>query len=351
MTRKSGSSFASKRVSSARTKSSPAVARFSDAKLSLLPDERISEASWESQSEDDTPAETRDQWSDVLRGIEGIDSSAATSSENLIGLPDQHLQIDHSLHEQYQSLHHLTRRLTAAIYPPVVVEYISLIQIIKDYENKISILNLLKFGCNTGEEVATTLPEVSADSDLCVLQHERDALQNRLRTLHSEVQKLRKRCIAEGHALWDIDQRFGRHVNTDLPKGEDQDPNTNLIRAPRQLPSEILESENQRTDSRLLGKWTSNRDRVNRWLMHCLQTDQSQAALHKSMLAEAPPDDTNWARQVLKHWYTDEAATGGELQLSLSVGAVDSHTADEPRCIVEVPGVLSHEGEHGFNFF
>jgi hypothetical protein len=272
-------------------------------------------------------------------------------SKNLIGPPDQHLQIDHSLHEQYQSLHHLTRRLTAAIYPPVVVEYISLIQIIKDYENKISILNLLKFGCNLGEEVATRLPGVPADSDLCVLRHERDALQNRLRTLHGEVQTLRKRCIAEGHALRDIDQLFGQHVNAVLHEEEDQDPNSNLIRAPHQLPSEILESENQRTDSRLLGKWTSNRDRVNRWLMHCLQTDQSQAALHKSMLAEAPPDDTSWARQILKHWYTDEAATGGELQHSLSVGAVDSHTADEPRHIIEVPGVPSYDGEQGFEFF
>ena len=326
--------------------------RNSDAKLSILQDSRISEASWESQSQGSSPGETINLWSDVLEDTERIDSGPPAPSDTPIGPTRQDPQIDHSLHEQYQSLHHLTQRLTAAIYPPIVVEYISLIQIAKDYENKISVLNLLKFGCNIGEEVVTRFPDVPVDSDLYVLRHERDALQNRLRALRDELQSLRRRCISEGHALWNIDQRFGLHQTNDtLTRNEDQDPNSNLVQAARQTPSEVLEYENHRTDSKLLGKWSSNRDRVNRWLMHCLQTDRTQAQLHKSMLAEVPPDDTEWARQVLKHWYIDEAATGGELQLSLSVGAVDSHTADEPGCIVEVPGAMPHDRVQGFNFF
>ncbi|KAL2050585.1 hypothetical protein ABVK25_009093 [Lepraria finkii] len=243
--------------------------RNSDAKLSILQDGRISEASWESQSQGSCPDEAINLWSDILEDTERVDSGPPAPSDSPIG--------------------------PTPIYPPVVIEYISLIQIAKDYENKISVLNLLKFGCNIGEEVITRFPDVPLDSDLYVLRYERDALQNRLRALRDELQSPRRRCISEGHALWDIDQRFGLHqINDTLTRNEDQDPNSNLVQATRQTPSEVLEYENHRIDSKLLGKWSSNRDRVNRWLMYCLRTDRTQAQLHKSMLAEVPPDDTMW---------------------------------------------------------
>ena len=47
------------------------------------------------------------------------------------------------------------------------------------------------------------------------------------------------------------------------------------------------------------------------------------------MLAEPLLKDEDWARQVLRHWYIDEAALGHEVKTSLSVGAVDSHTIDD----------------------
>lgn len=47
------------------------------------------------------------------------------------------------------------------------------------------------------------------------------------------------------------------------------------------------------------------------------------------MLAEPLLKDEDWARQVLRHWYIDEAALGHEVKTSLSIGAVDSHTVDD----------------------
>lgn len=47
------------------------------------------------------------------------------------------------------------------------------------------------------------------------------------------------------------------------------------------------------------------------------------------MLAQTDIDDETWARNVLKYWNTDEAATGIELCTSLSIGAVDSRDQSE----------------------
>ena len=349
--RRSGSSQASRRVSNRMMKSSPSMPRISNTKLSLLQDEKISEASWESKSQGSNPDETANLWSDEFEDTECIKPEPSTLPDNADNILGHGPQIDPSLNEQYHFFHQLTQRLTAAIYAPTVVKYINLIQTVKDYENKISALNLLKFGSNIHEEAITKSPDMPVQCDLYMLRHKRDALQDRLGILRNELQILRRRCITEGHMLHDIDQRFGPSQLTDTPSmSEDWETYFSSVQVPRQSPGEVLGFEDQRTNSKLLGKWSSHRDRVNRWLMHCLQTDHTQAQLHKSMLADAPKNDTDWARQVLQHWYSDEAATGGELQVSLSAGAVDSHTADSSRMIPGVQGSVKTYQREGFDF-
>ena len=78
--------------------------------------------------------------------------------------------------------------------------------------------------------------------------------------------------------------------------------------------------------SNLLGHWTSKRDRVNRWLLHSLLTDDSQAQNHKSATSSQDLNEPSWVRMVLQYWFVDEAATGVELASSLSGGAVASMT-------------------------
>lgn len=317
-----------KRVSSASAGDVPPGPRISDGKFSMLQDGCISEASWESQSLAGEAPEDENECLVEFEHTPDANPEPCTpivKDKQPLGL---NLQTDRSLHEQYRLFHKFTQRFTEALYPPDVIEYIYLIQLIKDYENKVNVLNLLHFGSNT-HELVLLLPDRPVESDLYVLRQERDALQNRLKTLRDDMQILRMRCISEGYALYDIDHRFGllETTNTGI-MAEERDPNSNLVQPTLQAASEILAYEVRKTNSRLLGTWSSNRDRVNRWLLHCLQADDTQAQLHKSILAEPPADDKHWARQLLGHWYWDEAATGGELQLSLSVGAVHSHTAE-----------------------
>ena len=326
--RRSGSSTMCRRLSSASARNVPTKPHESTENISVLQDGRISEASWESQS---LAGETREDENGCPIEFE---NTTHTNSDPCTPVFKEkqplslNLQTDRSLHEQYRLFHKLTQRFTEALYPPAVIEYIYLIQLIKDYENKVNVLNLLHFGSNM-QELVLLLPDNPVESDLYVLRQERDALQNRLRTLRDDLQALRVRCISEGYALYDIDDRFGLLETIDAgTAAAETDPNSNLIQPRLQTASEALAYEMRKTNSRLLGTWSTNRDRVNRWLLHCLQADDTQAQLHQSILAEPPADNTDWAKQLLGHWYGDEAATGGELQLSLSVGAVHSHTAE-----------------------
>ena len=325
--RRSGNSTMCKRVSSASAGDVPPAPRISDVKISVLHDECISEASCESQSLAGEAREDENECPVEFKNTPDANPEPCTPIFKEKPPLGRNLQTDRSLHEQYRLFHKLTQRFTEALYPPDVIEYIYLIQLIKDYENKVNVLNLLHFGSNM-HELVLQLPDCAVESDLYVLRQERDALQKRLKTLRDDLQILRMRCISEGYALYDIDHRFGLLGTVDAGiRAEDRDPNSNLIQPMLQTASEVLAYEVRKTNSRLLGTWSSNRDRVNRWLLHCLQTDDTQAQLHKSILAEPPADDTDWARQLMRHWYCDEAATRGELQLSLSVGAVHSHTA------------------------
>ncbi|KAG8525675.1 uncharacterized protein KY384_000435 [Bacidia gigantensis] len=79
-------------------------------------------------------------------------------------------------------------------------------------------------------------------------------------------------------------------------------------------------------ESNLLGHWTGKRDRINRWLLHSLLTDEGQAQNHKSATSSEGLDEASWVRLVLQYWFVDEAATGVEIASSLSGGAVASKT-------------------------
>ena len=322
--RRTGSSMMGNRISGNSAVSLPMASRMSGAKISMLQDECISEESWETQSLAGHEQEIENTPIAESNSAEDVSPEPPTPAFEENKQPGLPYAIDRSLHKQYWSFDKITQQFTKAIYPPEVIEYIYLIQLIKDYENKVNLLNLLQFGSNM-DNLILRLPEYSVESDLYVLQHQRDALRNRLETLCDDMQQLRTRCVSKGHSLYDIDHRFGIvQSNNSLESNEDNDPNSNLVRQTRQTSSEVLSNEIQRTKINPLSNWSSNRDRINRWLLHCLQNDDNQTRLHRSMLAEPPVEDTKWAKQVLETWYHDEAAVGEELMLSGSVGAVVS---------------------------
>ena len=236
-------------------------------------------------------------------------------------------QTDVSLHQQYRTFSDLKRQCLTELYPSDVLEYISLIRVMKSYEDKINVLNLLNLGSNHFARAAAKVHYHLGESDLEIMKWERTALQERLNAVRLVALASRKRCILAGHSLQGIDDRI-------RPPDLFNDPNEmsgicldpQLERATRPISNEVLERE---VKCEVLDEWSTNRDRINRWLLHCLQSDEEQAQLHRSMLAEPLLKDEEWARQVLRHWYIDEAALGHEVRTSLSIGAVDSHTVDD----------------------
>ena len=88
----------------------------------------------------------------------------------------------------------------------------------------------------------------------------------------------------------------------------------------------MIEFQETLNRSNLLEHWSGTRDRINRWLLYSLVTDETQAQLHKSQIPGSDLDEPTWMRLVLRYWFIDEAATGVEIAHSLSGGAVGSRT-------------------------
>ena len=264
----------------------------------------------------------------MLEDLDQTEEDPFVPQDTHSGVTRWNPEIDLSLHQQYRTFSDLKRQCLTEMYPSDVLEYISLINVMRSYEDKINVLNVLNLGSNHFAKQAARVHFHLCESDLEILKWERTALQDRLKTLRLVALASRRRCILAGHSLQEIDDRI-------RPPDLFNDPNEvpenlclgpQLHKVPRPISNGVLERE---VKCEVLDEWSTNRDRINRWLLHCLQSDEEQAQLHKSMLAEPLLKDEDWARQVLRHWYIDEAALGHEVKTSLSIGAVDSHTVDD----------------------
>lgn len=317
--RRSGSVL-SGRASVASAMSLPAVPTIPENHLSTAEPPRLSGVSEASTNWNSSCKETQTPWTSVYTDSKHMSFESPIPATADSSTPAQVAMVDISLHQQHRLFHRLTQETVALIYPPIVVEYITLIKAIKDYESEISLLNLLNFGSNLEGTLAFQSQSTLCESDIYVLSRERDVLQDRLWALLDNLQDCRRRCVFEGHSLHDIDERFGIK---------------RLDSEGKSRANEMLSQEVHKEGSNLLSCWSNNRDRINRWLLDCLSSDEQQAQLHRSMLADPPIHNEYWTRQVLRHWYVDEAAVGEELPIPRSVGAVDSHTFESSVPVVE----------------
>ena len=348
--RKSGSSVRSIRHSNASVSSLPTIP--------TIPENvRTSEISGETQDRSSSCRETQTPWTSIFTDPKALSAhlsglaeateqpdciskgtqtlwTSEVDGEKHVGiddflpivsagqLPITNSYIDTPLHQQHQLFHPLTQSILATMYPSVVIEYIAMAQIIRDYKNKIDILNLLNFESGIDESKDQLSQEDPKSNDLYVLRQERDALRSRQTALAYDLQTCRRRCIFEGHYLYDIESRLGLIDNM----GHANRQNITTPDSGGSRFCNVLAKEIQNHKSSLLGGWSNSRDRVNCWLLHCMQSDEEQVHVQRSMLADPPTDDRYWARQVLLHWFIDESATGEDLQISQSVSAVGSHT-------------------------
>ena len=251
-----------------------------------------------------TEGDTKDKAHPLARMLEDLDQTGDDPFVPKTTHDGAHCwdpQIDVSLHSQYRTFSDLKRQCLTELYPSDVLEYISLIRVMKSYEDKINVLNLLNLGSNFFARAAAQVHFHLCESDLEILKWERTALQERFETLRMVALASRRKCILAGHSLQGIDDRI-RPPDLFNDPNEDLDLclGSRLKRAPGPISNGVLERE---VKCEVLDEWSTNRDRINRWLLHCLQSDEEQLQLHKSMLAEPLLKDEDWARQVLRHWY------------------------------------------------
>ena len=205
----------------------------------------------------------------------------------------------------------VTQDLLAKRYDTDVLNYISLIRKIQDYESKIS-LHSLVLSPNIGPSVEEQTNQILK---------ERHIHQSCLEFFHAKAMLCREKCILAGHSLHEIDSRFRTRSNSSYlaQHSADQfyDSALNSV-STCDVPC-LAES----VGASVYGEWSSSRDRINRWMLHCLQSDRAQGQLHRSMLADPLGDEQDWASQLILHWYSDEAATGDESYATPSNGTVD----------------------------
>ncbi|KAL8684698.1 MAG: hypothetical protein Q9224_006180 [Gallowayella concinna] len=227
-----------------------------------------------------------------------------------VNILEQPLRPCHNNHDK------ILQNVSPILYPPIIIEYFSLIQKFKSAESCCKQFEILCSHSNRRRIEAGNGDITKAFRTMLKLQE--DCVEY-LEGLKKEIHILRKECILAGHSTYEIDAI----MTTEWPS--DNGLGTHLGRPVKpQNYQNILEIRKHTQDWSLLNGWTDTRDGINRWILHSLRADEAQARLHRSMLAEPDIGDEAWARLVLKYWTLDEAATGTELWTSLSVGAVDS---------------------------
>ncbi|KAK5127558.1 hypothetical protein LTR85_006898 [Meristemomyces frigidus] len=101
-------------------------------------------------------------------------------------------------------------------------------------------------------------------------------------------------------------------------------------------------------DAELLGVWNGKKDRINRWMLHSLGSDAEQANVyreivqgHAGLTSPGQPLEqvTINARDVMKHWFTDEAAVGTNMAAAPSIAR--SGSLLPPSLMSSRPGLSS----------
>ncbi|KAL9116767.1 MAG: hypothetical protein Q9187_006702 [Circinaria calcarea] len=232
------------------------------------------------------------------------DSMDAASEDEAILTPQRVMPVDHD---------HVLRELTKEIYPAVVVDYISTRRLMILFDGQLAL-----FKASVGLSQPRGANDLDSTGAFSISgQHlpRQKALEDTLMQLRHDLRDARSRCLQAGHSLYEIDQALHHTSHNDSTSAE-----PSLINH-----SDMFEIRRKTMDSPLIGKWTTTRDRINRWLLHSLRSDDSLAKLHRSMLADEDLNEKAWAKLVVKYWELDEAAIGSELATSLSVGATHSH--------------------------
>lgn len=152
--------------------------------------------------------------------------------------------------------------------------------------------------------------------------------------------RARKKCLQEGYdGFINPEHRCWSHLLTDSElalAGVSIDSHGNFIES-------TYEDWHESSTYVSSLDWTTTRDRINGWLLDCLQSSETLTKTHKGFLNDSSLDHDDWARLVLKYWSLDEAASGSACEPYPTDGAVGSeggrHTARVTVTSVKITGM------------
>lgn len=211
--------------------------------------------------------------------------------------------------ELYKTLVH---QLSVCL-PPQIFRYVDIIRISEMTRAHINMLDLL-------EPIITDMNEPNAGFLLEGWSNwGKPEAEKCLQDLEKELDDFRKRCWRKGIDLAAINSAIRPCYMHNV---------TSFLQSSEPLAEDVEEllALRRRTSQRnAMQAWANKRDRINGWLFQNLQASDENASLHRSFLKHGSQvDQDEWARQVLKYWYIDEASAPLEERCCSSIGAVDS---------------------------
>jgi hypothetical protein len=211
--------------------------------------------------------------------------------------------------ELYKALVH---QLSVCL-PPQIFRYVDMIRISEMTRAHINMLDVLEpIITDMNEPNAGFLPKGWSDWG-------KPEAEKRLQDLEKQLADFRKRCWGKGIDLAAINRAirpcYMHNVTSFLQSSE---PLAEDV-------EELLALRGRTSQRNATQAWANKRDRINDWLFQNLQASDENVSLHRSFLINGSQvDQDEWARQVLKYWYIDEASAPLEERCCSSIGAVDS---------------------------
>lgn len=174
-------------------------------------------------------------------------------------------------------------------------------------------------------------PWIMSDVPRVLVKHEIQQLDAKLQDLKSSAALLRSKSWNVGFNMQDLDDYISIAKQPEAQHQPPEDDTDTGIDVGMPTFFQPTTPANTKHTSLSLQPQTldpNSSDRINLWLLHNLSTSPEQQQLHRSFLPTSPAKhltEEQWARQVLKYWLLDDAATGATKHgVESTNGAVDS---------------------------
>ncbi|KAL8719544.1 MAG: hypothetical protein Q9225_003465 [Loekoesia sp. 1 TL-2023] len=155
--------------------------------------------------------------------------------------------------------------LSEGLFPPVLLQYIMVTQNLRLSGGYYRILYLWYPQRDISH---TALESEKGGHDYSTVERMRQELLQSIESLKEEKMKIKRQCVLAGHSTYEVDAILANATTTeniDEHMTHEMDPINH---------QDMFEIRKHTQDLRLLDGWSNTRDRINRWLLPSLRSDE-----------------------------------------------------------------------------